>query len=33
MSPHFPTNWFPDGVILEGMLMIQIIPFPEYTMK
>ena len=33
MSPHFPTNWFPDVVILEGMFMIQSTPFPGCTMK
>ena len=33
MSPHFPTNWFPNVVILEGMFMIQSIPFPGCTMK
>ena len=33
MSSHLPPNWFPDSVILEGMFMIQTIPYPGSTMK
>ena len=33
LLPYLPINWFPDAIIIEGMFMIQSIPFPGCTMK